>query len=271
MEFFGQIPLWAAFMVTVLIVGLGFELGFRLGLFEKAKPEGEQKAPIGAMVGVMLSLSAFILAFTFGVAADRFNERRVLVIEEANAIGTTFLRSDFLPEKNRDAVKNLLRQYVGLRLKLMNDLRETPDVRLVMRAVDESDKIQELIWAQAVEVGKSQLDSDVIALFIDSLNGTIDLQSKRVTAALHTRLPGQIWLSLYMLIVFGMAGLGYQFGIAGERKLSLTCAVLLSFAIVMTMIADLDRATEGFMQANKQPLQDLGKKLGVSADGMQSK
>jgi hypothetical protein len=271
MDFFGQIPLWGVFLLTVVVVALGFEVGYRAGLFEKSKQKGEEKAPVGAMVGVMLSLSAFILAFTFGVAADRFNERRVLVIEEANAIGTTYLRCDFLPDKNRDEMKRLLREYVGLRLRVSYEHNRTHDQNLVLQAAEQSEKLQDLMWAQAVEVGKSKLDSDVIALFIDSLNQTIDLQSKRVTAALYARLPGPVWLNLYLLMFFGMAGLGYEFGFAGQRKVAVTCIALLSFAIVMTMIADLDRPTEGFMQASKQPLIDLGKKFGFTSEGLQTK
>lgn len=257
------IPLWAVFAGTVLIVWLGFEAGFQAARFEKSKNKEEASVPIGAMVGVVLSLTAFMLAFTFGVAAERFNDRRVLVIEEANAIGTTLLRSEFLPERNRKEVKDLLRNYVALRVKLWEDLKGSTAPRVVSNSIAEAEKIQDKLWANAVEVGRDKLDSDVVALFIGSLNETIDLQSKRVAAGMYSRLPVLIWVILYLLITFSMFGLGYQFGFAGKRKLPITLTVILSFSLVMLVISDLDRPMEGYLQSNKQPLRDLGKKLGI--------
>lgn len=267
MDLLDKSPLWVVFAFTAIIVSLAFEGGFRTGLFAKSTKKDDLNAPVGAMVGVVLSLSAFILAFTFGVAAERFNDRRVLVIEEANSIGTTFLRSNFLPEQNRQEVQDLLRQYVGIRQKLAHDLDVTHDHSLITGATAEAEQIQDRLWAQATTIGNNNLDSDVIALFIDSLNDTIDLQSKRLAAGMRARLPKLVWIALYSLITLSMFGLGYQFGIAGKRNWPITAATVLSLAIVILLIADLDRPLDGFLQTSKQPLNDLAKKLGVDADG----
>lgn len=267
MELLDNSPLWVVLAFTAIIVTLGFEGGFRAGWFAKAKEQVELNAPVGAMVGVVLTLSAFILAFTFGVAAERFNERRLLVIEEANAIGTTFLRTNFLPEQNRQEVQHLLRQYVAVRLKLAHDFNRLHDYSLVPAAIAEGEKIQARLWAQATTVGNEHLDSDVIALFIESLNDTIDLQARRTAAGLHARLPNLVWIAVYVLVTLSMFGLGYQFGIAGKRNLPITSATVLSIAIVILLIADLDRPLDGFLQTSKQPLNDLAKQLGVAADG----
>ncbi len=269
MDLLDKSPLWVVFAFTAIIVSLAFEGGFQAGLFAKSKEKVELNAPVGAMVGVVLSLSAFILAFTFGVAAERFNDRRVLVIEEANSIGTTFLRSNFLPEQNRKEVQDLLRQYVGVRQKLAHDFDLTHDYSVVAVAVAaaEAEQIQDRLWAQATTVGNNYLDSDVIALFIDSLNDTIDLQSKRIAAGMRARLPKLVWIALYLLITLSMFGLGYQFGFAGKRNWPITSVTVLSLAIVILLIADLDRPLDGFLQTSKQPLNDLAKKLGVGAGG----
>lgn len=267
MDLLDKSPLWVVFAFTAIIVSVAFEGGFQAGSFAKSKEKVELNAPVGAMVGVVLSLSAFILAFTFGVAAERFNDRRVLVIEEANSIGTTFLRSNFLPEQNRKEVQDLLRQYVRVRQKLAHDFDLTHDYSVVAVAAAEAEQIQDRLWAQATTVGNNNLDSDVIALFIDSLNDTIDLQSKRIAAGMHARLPKLVWIALYLLITLSMFGLGYQFGFAGKRNWSITSATVLSLAIVILLIADLDRPLDGFLQTSKQPLNDLAKKLGVGADG----
>lgn len=247
------IPLWGLFLFTCAMVMLSLEGGFRLGTSCQGK---SQAGNVGAIVQPTLGLIAFILAFTFSVAAERFNERRFLVIDEANSISTTFFRADFLPAETKDKVQNLFRQYVALRLQPVNDAR-------VGDIVAESDKVQDLLWDETVAVGKANMDSDVVALFIDSMNETRDLQSKRVAAALYARLPDSIWVTLFVMIVIGMTAMGYQTGLAGSRNLIATSALMLSFAIVTTLIADLDRPGEGFMMASKKPMHDLAKKIGL--------
>jgi len=267
MDLIRDIPLWAALPLTVVYMGAVFEGGFRLGSWYKRRAKTEQVTPVGAMVGVILSLAAFMLAFTFGIAADRSGDRRLLIIAEANAIGTTFLRSDFLPEQNRQEVKSLLRQYVAARLALADKLQESPDRSLVLATVSESENLQGRLWAQAVEVGRRDLNSDVIALFVDSLNNMIEIQSKRVTAALHAGVPPIVLLLLYMLTGLGMIGLGCESGLAGKRNLTITTFTILSFAVVMMIIFDLDRPLEGYISASQQPLIDLGHRLENPAGG----
>lgn len=266
MDLLDKSPLWVVFVFTAVIVSLAFEFGFQAGSFARSREKTSLKAPVGTMLGVVLSLSAFFLAFTFGVAADRFNDRRVLVIEEANSIGTTFLRSSFLPEPNRREVQDLLREYVRIRLKLAQDIDREHDYRLVTAAAAEAEQIQDRLWAQATAIGKDNLDSDVIALFIESLNETIDLQSERIAAGRSGRLAKLVWIALYALISLSMFGLGYQFGFGGKRDWLITSATVLSLAIVIMLIADLDRPLDGFLQSSKQPVIDLANKLGVGVD-----
>src|SRR5262252_6331730 len=109
------LPLWALFIVIMLIVLLSVEFGYRLGKYRRSHHEMEKEAPLGTMVGAELALLAFILAFTFGLAAARFDTRRQVLLDEANAIGTTYLRAGMLPDQ-RDAIRALLRDYVRTRL-----------------------------------------------------------------------------------------------------------------------------------------------------------
>ncbi len=110
------IPLWGIILITVAVILLSIECGFRLGQFRRRGSELEDKPPVGEMVAATLALLAFMLAFTFGMAASRFEVRRGLVIDEANAIGTTYLRAGLLPEPYREEVRKLLRECVSVRL-----------------------------------------------------------------------------------------------------------------------------------------------------------
>ena len=105
------LPLWALFMAILLLVLLAIEGGYRLGQYRRSRSEQEKEAPVGAMVGATLGLLAFMLAFTFGLAAARFDTRRQLLLDEANAIGTTYLRAGMLPNQREDILA-LLRDYV---------------------------------------------------------------------------------------------------------------------------------------------------------------
>ena len=109
------IPLLLFLPLAIAIGMLAVESGYRLGRWRHALASGEKEAPVAAMVASILGLLAFMLAFTFSLAAARFDARRQAVLEEANAIGTTYLRARLLPEPQRSETRDLLRKYTELR------------------------------------------------------------------------------------------------------------------------------------------------------------
>src|SRR4051794_6743677 len=111
------LPIWGVFLATVAVVLLSIEGGYRLGRYRRRRSEQEDRPPVGEMVAATLALLAFLLAFTFGLAASGFDVRGGLVVDEANAIATTSLRGAMLPEPHRSEVRNLLREYVDVRLE----------------------------------------------------------------------------------------------------------------------------------------------------------
>src|SRR5476651_1818526 len=127
------LPLWGLFAATVFLVGLSIEAGYRLGQYRRRSSEEEKEAPVGAIVGATLGLLGFILAFTFGMAASRFDARRQIVVEEANAIGTTYLRAGLLPDGRAVKVRKLLTEYVDARLEAV----QSGDIDKAQRRSDE--------------------------------------------------------------------------------------------------------------------------------------
>src|SRR4026207_407041 len=109
-----SIPAIAVLFAVVSLVC--YEIGFRVGRWWQDREPGEQEGPTGVVVGGLLGLMAFLLAVTMGMASDRFDARRGLVLEEANAIQTTYLRAGYLPEPASSEIRNLLREYVPLRI-----------------------------------------------------------------------------------------------------------------------------------------------------------
>ena len=196
---------------------------------------------MGAVVGATLGLLAFLLAFTFGMAASRYDTRRQLVLQEANAIGTTYLRAEMLPEPQRSEIRNLLREYAALRVGGVSSIM-TP------RVMAQSGALHDRLWADAVAVGAQSPNSIVVGLFIQSLNEMIDLDATRVTAG-RSRIPDTIWLALYLVTILTMAAMGYQFGLTGEHSWPVTILLTLVFTTVILLIADLDRPQAGVAES----------------------
>ena len=247
------IPLWALFAGTVLMVLLAMEGGYRLGSRHRRRREHEHEAAAGAMAAATLALLAFMLAFTFGMAASRFDARRDLVLEEANAIGTCYLRAQMIPEPYREEIRNLLRQYVVTRVEGVQKGR-------VEEAIAKSEQMQDQIWSRAAAVGEENPESIVVGLFIQSLNDVIDVHSKRVTAVLN-RIPATIWIALYFVSLLGMTATGYHSGLTGLRSTPMYVLLVLTFSAVLWLIADLDRPGAGFLRVSQHPMIELKNKL----------
>lgn len=257
-----RIPLWAVFVATVFIVLLSVEGGFRLGEYRRRHGQREKESPVGAMVGATLGLLAFMLAFTFGLAASRYDVNRNLVLEEANAIGTTYLRAGMLPEPQRTEARTLLRQYVDVRLS-------RPPGENFEQAIARSEELQSQLWSQA-EAAARKAASPVVALFISSLNEVIDLQSKRVIAGMWSRIPSHIWAVLYLVTITAMASVGYYMGLTGARRSLATAALVLAFSVVMLLNADLERPYAGLVTVNRQALFELHRMMAEQASSPSS-
>ncbi|HEY4260315.1 MAG TPA: hypothetical protein VGM98_09145 [Schlesneria sp.] len=246
----GILPLWAVFAFTLVVCIGSVEVGTVLaGIVLRQKNEKEPEGPLGSVVGSLLGLLAFILAFTFGMAASRFDARRQLVLDEANAIGTTYLRADLLPQKEGVEVQKLLREYAQIRLNLAD--------KNIDEILKSSTDTQGQLWAQAKLLVKEEMDSELRSLFITSLNELIDLHQSRVTIGLQRRIPGTVWLAVYLLTALSMLAVGYQVGMSGIRRLRGTPVLAAAFSLVIVMIADIDRPAEGLMRVSQQAIADV--------------
>lgn len=251
---FDSIPVWFFFAGTILIVLASIEAGYRLGNIAHRRSEDEKEAPVSGVSGAILGLAAFMLAFTFGIVAERYDARRALVRDDANAIRVTYLRAAFLPEPDRVETRGLLKKYVDLRLAFAQKGEIAPQrVRTVLA---ETDRLQRRLWDIAVANGERDLNSDVAALYIESLNEVFVVSASRVAVGLQARVPRGVWLALYGLTILGMLSVGYHMGITGSRRSKATVILALSFAMVIAVIALLDRPG-GYVRVTQQPLVDL--------------
>jgi len=252
------LPLWALFISILVVVLLSVECGYRLGKYRRSRHEQEKESPLGTMVGATLGLLAFILAFTFGLAAARFDTRRQVLLDEANAIGTTYLRAGMLPDRG-DQIRTLLRDYVATRLHAA----QSGDVA---EGIRRSEDIQNQLWTEAETVGEKNANSILVGLFVQSLNEMIDLHAKRVQAGLRSRIPGAIWLGLFAVAALSLATMGYHAGLSGTRRSLAIVAVAITFSVVIELIADLDRPQEGVLNISQQALIDVQRSMNAPGE-----
>jgi FtsH-binding integral membrane protein len=242
-------------IIGLLLLALG-EIGFRTGLRLFVRKDEPRKGQIGGIQGAVLGLLALLLGFTFSMALLRYENRRDLVLKEANAIGTTYLRASFLPEPHANAVEDLLRRYTDARL---NFYSAGNDSTKIAAAEEEAAKLQRELWAETVAAGK-EAPTPITATFINALNETIDLDATRLHA-LRSRVPGAVWLLLLIVAGAGCFASGYGAGASGERTGFSDAMLPLLIAVVITIIADFDRPRHGLISISQQPLLDLKQSL----------
>ena len=246
-ELLDIVPLWALLIGIVLIVLLSGEVGFRVGRL-RARRAHEMETPVGEMVAATLGLLAFILGFTFGLAATRYDAKRQLLVDEANAVGTTYLRAEMLPEQ-RDEIRALLREYVDVRIESVVPGKLAEGVR-------RSEALQTRLWQLTVPIAIKHPNSIIVGLFVQSLNEVIDLHTKRLTAV-RNRIPFAIWAALYGISIFSFAAMGYHSGLTGTTRSLVIIAVAFTFSVVIVLIADLDRSQEGVLRVSQEALNQL--------------
>jgi hypothetical protein len=257
------IPTWAVFAGTVVVVAVAIEVGYRFGRAVHRRSEDEKESPVSAIAGAVLGLAGFMLAFTFGIVAERYDAKRALVREDAVAIRTAWQRADFLPEADRAKAAALLRQYLDLRVTFAEAGNLGPE--RMAAAVSETRRLQERLWGMAVANAREDVKSDVAALYADALNQVFGINALRVAVGIQARVPGEIWLVLFCVTILGMMSFGYHTGIAGSRRSRAQPILITSFALVFALIASLDRPDSGVMKVTQQPLSELRDEMSEAA------
>lgn len=221
-----------------------------MGKRRRQQSKEEKDTPVGGMVGATLGLFAFLLAFTFGFAANRFEARQQMALEDANAIRTAYLRAELLSEPHRKIILKLLREDVDVRLEAVRSGKLEPAIRRVK-------ELHALLWEQAAAIGREKRDANFVGPFIQSLTEVINIHSKRALIAQRGRIPGTIWVALYVVGVIALGVMGYYSGLTGTSRSLALLAVAIAFSAVIWLIANLDRPQEGSLKVSQQPMIDV--------------
>ena len=251
MHILDMLPLWAVYIVTVIIVLVAAEIGFRLGMWLQRRDTSSGKVTMtGAVVGGMLGLMAFLLAFSIGIVINQHNGRKAMVVTEANAVGTAYLRAGFLSEPDRTSTRDLLREYVEVRLVIESDPTRLDS------AVRRSEEIHSQLWVIVEDSVRGGNESAIMALFVDSINEVIDVHSLRLTAG-FLRLPRLLGVVLYAAIILSFLLVGVASSSDGKRDPVAILLFALAFVAVFIIVVDLDRPQEGILNVSQTALADL--------------
>jgi hypothetical protein len=194
----------------------------------------------------VLGLLALLLGFSFAMTVQRYDLRKQLEVGEANAIGTTWLRTSALDEPLRSEARSLLKQYVPARMAFFD---AGTDPRAIADSLARTGALQSELWRVATEHARAHRDP-YTTLYISSLNDTIDFSEKR-TAAFEDRIPGAAWVLLFFIAAASSALVGI--GLTVHTRV-LLLVVPLIVAAALTLILDLDCSRTGFVQVHQNSM-----------------
>lgn len=221
------------------------EVGRRIAVARRERDPAAQPAGTGAVEGAVFALLGLLVAFTFSGAAARFDERRHLVIEEANAIGTAYLRLDLLPAEARPKLRADFRAYLDARLAAYEKI---PDLEAVALELARAVEIQADIWNQALAAGRDLPQATM--LLVPALNAMFDIAATR-TAASRIHPPPVIFgmLGFVALACSLLAGVGM--GAAPKRSWLHMIGFAAILASSVYVILDLEYPRVGLIRVDK--------------------
>jgi hypothetical protein len=233
--------------IASIVCFLGvIEGAFQVGRRHKERSDGAAVTHLGALQTALLGLLALLLGFTFAMALARFEERKALVVEEANALGTTFLRTQFLPEPRRQEVARLLKEYVAARIAF--NVEPNEQVRTTVEAT--SARLQQELWSHTATAAAQQPTSAPMGLLIHALNQAIDVREE-IRAARDNHVPETVLVLLFSITVAALVFIGYGSGLTGLRRFLPNAVFALLIALVLTIILDLDRPRRGLIRVSQ--------------------
>ncbi len=246
---------------SVLIVGgllllmlLAMEAGFRRGRQRQRTAADSVRDQVNTALASMLGLLALLLGFTFSLALQRYDDRSQAVVNEANAIGTAWLRVQLLPAAVRADTETTMRQYLNTRIaeSSISLADEASRQELLVKAEQQSNRL----WANAVKAADVDPRPITAGLFLQAMNDLIDAAGKN-NAALNRHVPEIVFYLLFFTLLLAAATLGYASGLAGHRVTLAAVALVILIAVVAYLIIDLDRPRRGTIQVNQDSLLSL--------------
>jgi FtsH-binding integral membrane protein len=250
-----DIPSWLIAVMLIIAMAAAMEIGYRVCRRTRGLPTAVSKRSVNAMQSSILLILALLLAFTLSIALQRYDQRSDAVVDEANAIGTVYLRTQLLRQPARDELQPMVRDYLAMRVKSagMKTVEGAPRDAVL----DATEQAQGALWAAAVRAAQADPSPVTSGLFVQALNDMIDSYGRR-DAGLNRHVPEGVLFLLYAALVISGGVVGLSSGLSGHRpsRASSVAMVMLLVAMVF-LIIDLDRPRRGLIRVSHAPLIDL--------------
>jgi hypothetical protein len=240
-------------LVTVL------EIWFYIGRRARRR-RAEEPDQLATIQGATLGLLALLLGFSFALAAGRFNDRVQLIVAEANAIGTAWLRCDLLPDGESAELHKILADYTDQRIIFY----AADDRAGQAAAAAQSELLQGKMWA--LVSGEAKAQPALANVLLPPFNELIDLHAARVAAATR-HMPGMLLLLLLSCSLVSVASVGYGCGVAGKRNVVLTTSLTFLISGALWATIDMDHPRKGLIRVGQQPMLDLQKSIAAHPTG----
>ncbi len=253
-EMLYSIPQWIIGLVTLILLILAVELGYRIGLKAKIEMNQAMRAQISTIQTAILTIFTFLLGFTFAMALARFDNRKQMVVKESNAIGTAVLRSKLLPENQRAKMNDLFKQYVNVEFSITSRANVSLSERIEQN--QEAKRLQGLMWDEAFAATENNPLSVPAGLFATSINSLIDIKTER-DIAISNHVPEIVLLGLLLFAALAIGILGYGNGLAATHARYPAIILCLVITVSIILIVDLDRPNRGLTKVSQESMIDL--------------
>jgi hypothetical protein len=248
---FYSLDSWQLGLVVFGVIGGACALGVFAGRHVRRRTDAYRE-PVGVLQGALLGVVGLILAFGLTLAVGRYQDRRSDVVDDANTIGTAYLRAQTIAEPQRSSSLALLRSYNDLAIRLT---REIPGSAALRTTAARQEQLQQQLWRLAGRAMNERPRDSAPRLYVDSLNAMIDQQTVRV-AALNNRVPGAVLTLEVLGAAIALGLLGLFLSVLGRGLVPmLLAAALVTMLLLVTF--DLDRPTRGVITIPSTPLEAL--------------
>ena len=235
------------FVVTFFVLWLATWVGGRLGQRQQHMKE-EMLPDFGVILGATLTLLGLIIGFSYSMATSRYDQRKLYEEEEANAIGTEYVRADLLGPAEAAQVKELLRRYTDLRIRFY----VSRDRDEVARINQQTEQVQNQLWKAASEPAIAQ-PTATRSLAVSGMNDVLNSQGY-TQAAWWNRIPLGAWALMSGIALFAHVLVGY-----GARKVRVRLFMMLPLVVAVSffLIADIDSPRRGVIRVRPLNLESL--------------
>lgn len=243
---FDDLSLTGFGIALVVVMLIARAIGYRLGRARGERPD----EGVGVLIGGLLGLMSFVLAFNLSTSTTRLEDRRSAGLEEATAIGTAWLQARAVSEAQGQSIAVKLESYLAARRTFAAAESDTPESRNAEAATAQ---LQASIWSEMSALLAARPDPQTVSL-ANALTHSFDMSTAQ-TFALESGLPPRLVWLLLISSILAIGGLGFYLGLIGKPHLALSLLLALLWSGVMTLIIDLGMPRVGTINVDLRPYQ----------------